>query len=280
VGDAETSSADQWGGSAAAWARAGEQPETGAGADAARWMLDAAELEPGEAVLEVACGAGRVGLQAARAVGPDGTVVCSDFAEPMVAAVTELAERLGLENVDARVLDALDLDLGDERFDVVLCRFGYMLMDDPALALAESRRALAPGGRIVLAVWGKGEQNPWLMTIFEAFMRHLDAPPPEPGTPGPFALGDPQTVGRLLEEAGFAESSTVTLKGAQTYGSLDEWWDEIRAVSGPLATVLAALPEADQRAIRELATNAAGEYLAADGTLVFPAAIVGALARV
>lgn len=278
--DPDTRAADHWGESAQAWARAGEEPETGAGADAARWMLEAAALVPGERVLEVACGAGRVGLQAARAVGPDGTVVCSDFAEPMVTAVTDLAKRLGLGNVDARVLDALGLELGDERFDAVLCRFGYMLMSDPALALSESRRALAPGGRLVFAVWGVGEQNPWLMTIFEAFMNHLDAPPPEPGTPGPFALGAPDTVSRLLEEVGFAESSTETLEAVQTYGSLEEWWEEIRAVSGPLAAALEALPESDQRAIRDLATNAASKYLEADGGLVFPAAVVGAHARV
>lgn len=277
--DADTSSADQWGGSAEAWARAGEQPEIGAGADAATWMLEAADLKPGERVLEVACGAGRVGLQAARAVGPDGSVVCSDFAEPMVAAVSDLARRLGMDNLDARVLDALDLDLGDERFDAVLCRFGYMLMRDPALALAESRRALAPGGRLVLAVWGEGEQNPWLMTIFEAFMGHLGAPPPEPGTPGPFALGDPGRVRGLLEEAGYAESSIETLEAVQRYDSLEEWWEEIRAVSGPLAAVLENLPEADQRAIRDRAIAAARSYLEPDGALVFPAAVVGARAR-
>jgi ubiquinone/menaquinone biosynthesis C-methylase UbiE len=242
-------------------------------------MLEAAELRPGERVLEVACGAGRVGLQAARAVGPDGSVVCSDFAEPMVAAVADLATRLGLANVEARIDDALELGLGDGRFDAVLCRFGYMLMSDPALALAESRRVLVPGGRLVLAVWGQGEQNPWLMTIFEAFMSHLGAPPPEPGTPGPFALGDRDEVRRLLAEAGFAEPEVERLDAVQTYGSLEEWWEEIREVSGPLAAVLENLSESDQGAIRDSAISAAKRYLEPDGGLVFPAAVVGARAR-
>ena len=53
-------------------------------------------------MLEVACGAGRVGFQAAELVGPEGSVLCTDFAEDMVAAVRELVREFGLENVEAR----------------------------------------------------------------------------------------------------------------------------------------------------------------------------------
>src|ERR687898_579711 len=51
----------QWDEVAENWARAAEEEEKGASADAARWMLEAAELQAGERVLELACGAGRVG---------------------------------------------------------------------------------------------------------------------------------------------------------------------------------------------------------------------------
>ncbi len=241
-------------------------------------MLKAASLQPGERVLEVACGAGRVGLQAAELVGDEGLVVCSDFAPEMVAAVTALAERLGRDNVEARVLDALNPGLGDERFDVVLCRFGYMLMSDPGQALAHSRDALESEGRLVLAVWGRGEENPWLMAIFEAVMGHLGAPPPEPGTPGPFALGDPDRVQSLLEQAGFSESSAVSVEAKQSYDSLDSWWEEIRDVSGPLAALLASLPEDDQAAIRERATDNARDFLNSGGGALFPASFIGAQA--
>src|SRR5918994_918498 len=137
----------QWDEVAENWARAAEEEEKGASADAARWMLEAAELQAGERVLELACGAGRVGLQAAGQVGPDGTVLCSDFSEAMVGAVQQRVDRLGIPNVDARVLNAEDIDLDAEPFDIVLCRFGYMLMPDPAQALRESARVLRPGGR-------------------------------------------------------------------------------------------------------------------------------------
>jgi SAM-dependent methyltransferase len=273
-------SREQWGDAAAKWARKAEEEEIGASADTTVWMLGAADPQPGQQVLELACGAGRVGLQVAPRVGSTGTVLCSDFSEAMVEAVAQRVERHAVSNVSARVLNAEELDLPDEAaFDLVLCRFGYMLMADPARALRESARALRPGGRLVLAVWGAAEKNPWLSLILKAVMRHLDAPPPEPGTPGPFSLGDPERLRELLDQAGLEDVEIGEIETKQAYASLPGWWDEILEVSGPLAAMLGALPEDDREKIRADALGAAGDFLAADGEAVFPAAVVGATAR-
>lgn len=276
--DSESAEASrQWGDAAASWARAAEEEETGASADATTWMLEAAALRPGERVLELACGAGRVGLQAASQVGADGLVLCSDFSEAMVEAVEERVARLEMPNVRTRVLNAEELDLeGEEPFDVVLCRFGYMLMADPVKAMRESVRALRPEGRLVLAVWGEGERNPWLSLILEAVISHLNAPPPEPGTPGPFALGDPTRLREIVEAAGATVAEIAEIETRQTYDSPAAWWDQILAVSGPLATMLNALPESDRTAIREAVLNRARGFVADDGSAVFPAVVIGA----
>ena len=269
----------QWGAAAEAWARAGEEPERGASAEVAAWMLEAAELRPGQQVLELACGAGRVGLQAAEAVGVEGHVLCSDFAEPMVEAVRKRAVALGLENVSARVLDAEALALTEgERFDRVLCRFGYMLMSDPLQALGQSRDALEPDGRLVLAVWGRADDNPWLATLLQSVIDHFGAPPPEPGMPGPFALGDPQRLAGLLERAGFEGATVTGLELEQTYESAVEWWERITAIGGPLAAALGAIQDDDIAAIRERALQAATEFVRVDGSAVFPASVLAATA--
>jgi enediyne biosynthesis protein CalE5 len=282
MNDAEPQEAnqDQWGGAAEHWARAAEKDEVGAAADAAAWMLEAAGLQPGERVLEVAGGAGRVGLQAVSAVGPDGSVLCSDFSEEMVKVARERFERLGVANIETRVLDAQNLDLEEGGFDVVLCRFGYMLMPDPLQALRESVRVLRPGGRLVLAVWGEADQNLWLTTILEAVMAHFSAPPPEPGTPGPFALGDPSRLRDLLGQTDLIDVEIAVIETRQVYPSLEGWWEKILNVGGPLAAVLNPLPEDDRNAIRDAAL-ARGREIAQeqDGETVFPAVAVGALAR-
>jgi SAM-dependent methyltransferase len=278
--DHREASEQHWSGSAKAWARAAEEEESGASASATAWMLEAAELHPGERVLELACGAGRVGLQAASIVGPEGKVLCSDFSEAMIEAVNDRVTRLPASNVQTRVLDAQNIDLADaEPFDVVLCRFGYMLMGDPRRAFAESCRVLRPGGRLVLAVWGSAERNPWLSVIFDAVMEHLQAPPPEPGTPGPFALGTIDDLAAMLGEAGLTDVKTAEIETEQSYDSPEAWWENLYEVSGPLAALLDALAESDQAAIREAALAKAKPYLANDGRVVFPALIVGAKAR-
>jgi SAM-dependent methyltransferase len=241
-------------------------------------MLGAADLQPGERVLELACGAGRVGLQSAARVGPEGAVLCTDFSQAMVDAVAERVERLEIPNVSTQVLDAEHLELdGEAPFDAVLCRFGYMLMADPLQALRESARALRPGGRLVLAVWGQDEANPWLSIILHALIDHLNAPPPQPGQPGPFSLGDPARLRELVEQAGLVDVEVAEIEAKQRYDSLPRWWEEILEVSGPLATMLKALPEEDRESIRATALAEAEQFGSSDGA-VFPASIVGAKA--
>lgn len=240
-------------------------------------MLDGAGLEPGERVLELACGAGRVGLSAAPLVAPGGSVLCTDFAAEMIDAVKRRVERLGIDNVGTDVLDAQDLHLDSESFDVVLCRFGYMLMPDPLAALVESHRVLRPGGRLVLAVWGPAEQNPWLTTIMDAVREQLGAPPPEPGTPGPFALGDARRVEELLEEACLENIEVVRLDAEQPYESPQAWWQHTLDVGGPLAALLGAMTAADVEAAKARAMAAAEDHAHEDG-VVFPAKIVAARA--
>lgn len=268
---------EQWGGAAEAWARAAEEEERGASGRATEWMLAGAGLEPGERVLELACGAGRVGLQAAPLVGPEGSALCTDFSAEMVEAVDRRVERLGLDNVKTSVLDAQDLPLDSDSFDAVLCRFGYMLMPDPLAALVESQRVLRPGGRLVLAVWGPAQENPWLTTILESVREQLGAPPPDPGTPGPFALGDARQLEELLEEACLDNIEVVKLDAEQPFDSPQAWWQHTLDVGGPLAALLGAMPAAEVEAAREKALAAADGH-ARDGGVVFPARIVAARA--
>lgn len=270
---------DQWGAAAEHWARAAEKDEVGASADAAQWMLAAAELQAGERVLEVAGGAGRVGLQAAAAVGPEGSVLCSDFSEEMVKVARERFDRLGAANIETRALDAQNLGLDERAFDAVLCRFGYMLMPDPAQAVRESARVLRTGGRLVLAVWGEAEENPWLSSILDTVISHLGAPPPPPGTPGPFALGDPAGLRKLLEQADLTEVEVDPIRTRQVYDSLEAWWEKILSVGGPLKAVLDQLPEAELDAIRDTAIASGRGFVTADGSAVFPATVLGARAR-
>ena len=201
--DYRAASKQMWSKSAGGWSDRAEELEEGPPGVAGVWMVKELDPQPGDGVLELASGAAGVGLRVAETLGPDGKLVLSDFAEPMVEEIRGRVAERGLDNVEVRVLDAEDLDVGDGEFDKVLCRFGYMLTSDPARALLETHRVLAPGGHVVLAVWGTPEQNPWLALPMKTLLDHLGAPPPPPGTPGPLSLGDRDRLAGLLDGAGF-----------------------------------------------------------------------------
>ena len=110
------------------------------------WVADRLAPEPGQTILELACGTGDLGFMIAELVGEQGRVISTDFAEQMVDVAKRNGEGRGLENVEHRVMDAERMDLEDDGVDGVACRFGYMLMADPSAALRETRRVLRDGG--------------------------------------------------------------------------------------------------------------------------------------
>ena len=138
------------------------------------WMIQRLDPKPGDTVLELAAGLADTGLVAARLVGESGRVIVTDFTPEMVAAARRRAEELGVQNAEFRVLDAERMDLKTNVVDGVLCRWGYMLMIDPAKAFAETRRVLRPSGRLAFSVWAARERNPTLSlagNVFDASRR-------------------------------------------------------------------------------------------------------------
>ncbi len=136
-------------------------------------LLALAAPAPGEAVLDVACGAGVMAVAAARAVGPAGRVLGVDLAGAMVQASQQRARDLGLAHATFERMDAEQLQLPDASFDLVLCALGLMYVPDPDAALLELHRVLRPGGRAVLAVWGERAHCGWapLFGIVDAEVR-------------------------------------------------------------------------------------------------------------
>src|SRR3954466_158076 len=92
------------------------------------WLVDALELEPGQTVLELACGPGDAGLAAVERGLPGGRLIAADASHGMVDLVAERVRAAGLEEaVEAKAMDAeWTFDLEAASVDAVVCRWGYM----------------------------------------------------------------------------------------------------------------------------------------------------------
>src|SRR5919106_5947860 len=188
------------------------------------WLAQAVEPRPGQTVLDLAAGTGDLGFEIADRVGPDGWVISSDFSPDMVEVARRQGQACGATNVDYRVVDAESMELEDDSVDAVVCRWGYMLMAAPAAALAETRRVLRAGGPVAFAVWATPERNPWAAVPGMTLVQRGYMPPPEPGMPGLFAMGEPGRIRELVTGAGFAEPELEELAFEYRYADFDDLW--------------------------------------------------------
>jgi ubiquinone/menaquinone biosynthesis C-methylase UbiE len=241
------------------------------------WMLRELAPKPGETLLELASGFGDVSHAAAGRVGESGHVISTDFSPTMVESARRRGDELGLENVEYRVMDAEDIELEDDSVDGVLCRCGYMLMPDPAAALAETRRVLSAGGRLALAVWREADRNPWISIIARMLVELGHVPPPEPGAPGMFTMARDERVRELLEGAGFEVLRIEEIPVVFTYPSLDEYVERAKDTGGIFARVWRGLSD-DERVELESAFGEAFAPYERDGGYEFPGVALGAAA--
>jgi SAM-dependent methyltransferase len=168
-------------------------------------LLSAVDLQPGDDVLDVACGSGALTMRLATIAGSNGSVLATDLSPKMTAATAAQAADTGVGNVRTLCCDAEQLDFEGE-FDVALCSLGLMYVPDPPAAIDGLRRSLRPGGRVGLLVWGDRSQCGWA-----ALFGIVDARVASDVCPRFFALGGRGVLSRLLEHAGLVDVSETRL---------------------------------------------------------------------
>jgi ubiquinone/menaquinone biosynthesis C-methylase UbiE len=243
------------------------------------WLMLKTDPQPGQTILEVAAGTGDLGFRAAERVGEEGRLISIDFAPEMVDAARRQSEARGLTNVEHRVLDAESMDLDDDSVDGVVCRWGYMLMADPAAALRETRRVLRTGGPLAFAVWRTPDRNPWAAVPAMTVVQRGHMPPPEPGAPGMFSMGEPGRIRELVSGAGFGEPELEEIALEFRYADFDDLWDAVVRLAGPVTRAIDALPAGERQATRAAIEENVAPYRNEDGSYTAPAATWAALVR-
>ena len=166
--------------------------------------LEQAAAQPGESVLDIGCGCGHTALALAEQVGPRGSVRGIDVSRPMLGRARERQQEQQLQNLSFLHADAQTHQFEPASVDLIFSRFGVMFFEDASQAFGNLRTALRPGGRLCFLCWQELQKNDWVRVPLQAAAQHVPLPPrPEPGTPGPFSLADPDRVRSILDSAGF-----------------------------------------------------------------------------
>jgi SAM-dependent methyltransferase len=167
-------------------------------------------LGPGQRVLDIGCGFGDTTQRIAGLVGPDGEAVGVDAAPRFIEDAIREGAEAGVGNARFLVADVQETPLGDACFDVAFSRFGTMFFANPVAALRNVRRALVPGGELVMVVWRRRIDNDWLyraQTIVEGIVARPEEYDEPTCGPGPFSMADGDTTSEVLVHAGFTDIS-------------------------------------------------------------------------
>jgi len=242
-------------------------------------IVEMAAPAEGETVLELAAGTGDTGFLAAERIGDRGLLISTDRSPEMVASARRRAASLGITNVELREMEAERIDLATASVDVVLCRWGYMLLDDPLSALRETQRVLRPGGRAAFAVWAPRDENPWNSVIQAVFAGRGLFPPTDPAEPGPFRLGDRAELRQLVGDAGLELVEMRDLPVLWSYAGANEYWDTMSTLSPSVSRAAAELPEETAAEMRAELAERSERFMTTGGRLELPGVSIGVLAR-
>ena len=180
-------------------------------------LLELANIQPGNKVIDIACGTGLVSFPATDMVGIGGQVLATDISDAMVRIGNETAEAKQYKNVRFERMDAEALTAPDNGFDVSLCALGLMYVPDPIKALTEMFRVTRPGGRAVAAVWGQRDHCGWA-EIFEIVDRRVTSEV----CPLFFQLGNQDMLKRHFQTAGFLDVTDIRINTLLEYATPDD----------------------------------------------------------
>ena len=251
---------EQWNGAAEAWDRWGNLLSEWLG-PATEIMLDMAGVRPGSRVLDVAAGAGEQTVSAAKRVGETGEVLATDISPIILEYAERAARRAGLNNVRTRVVDGEELDTLEEApFDAVISRVGLIYFPDQQKALGGMKHNLREEGRLAAMVYSTAERNPFFSIPVSVIRQRAHLPPPLPGQPGPFSLGDTDTLAGILTEAGFQDIEIEVIEAPVCLPCAGDCLRFEKESFGALHQMLAGLSEEEKEAAWEEVEERLGQF--------------------
>jgi ubiquinone/menaquinone biosynthesis C-methylase UbiE len=227
-------------------------------------LIELANVESGDKVLDVATGIGEPAISAAKIVGKSGHVTATDISSEMLAIAEERARSTGLhEVIEFKQSDAESLELETNQvFNSIICRWGLMFLPNLDNALSNLLRLLLPGGKLAAAVWSEPSKVPLISVPISIARQELQVPLLGQGIPGPFSLADLDTLKKSLEKAGFADIKSETINVIFEFNSAEEYTEFNQDIAAPVRIMLANETEERRQEIWNAVTDQAKQRFA------------------
>jgi SAM-dependent methyltransferase len=220
-------------------------------------VVEAAQIQKGHRVIDVACGTGALTITVSNKVGSDGSVVGIDINEGMLNIARAKAPQIDWRNSPAE-----SLPFEDTSFNCAVSQFGLMYFENREYALREMMRVLRPGGSLAVVVWDKLKNNPGLAAEDQLWQQIFGE---DAADEVPYSLGDKGFLQNLFENSGIPDIEIKTHAGTARFSSIDNWiytgakgWTEDAISDDQLELLL-------QKAQKELVT-----YETPKGSVAFP----------
>ncbi|MET0167084.1 MAG: methyltransferase domain-containing protein [Vicinamibacterales bacterium] len=226
-------------------------------------VADAAQVQPGQRVLDVACGTGILARAVHSRTGTPGYVAGLDPSPGMLAVANELAPAITWRQGAAE-----SIPFPDRSFDTVVSQFGLMFFVDRQQALREMLRVLTTEGRLVIAVWDALATMP-AFAAEVALLERLAGPRAADALRAPFVLGDRESVSTMVKNAGAVSVAVRTHQGTARFPSIRVMVEA--DLRGWLPVMGVVLTEEQIGRILQEAENDLGEHVSPDGRIAFEA---------
>jgi len=220
-------------------------------------VVEAANIQTGQCVLDVACGTGALAIFVSEFIGTKGTTVGVDINEGMLNIARSKSSSIEWFNAPA---EAMPFD--DDHFNCVVSQFGLMYFENQESAIREMMRVLQPGGSFAVVVWDKLDSNPGLAAEEHLWQQVFGEEVDEV----PYRLGEKRALENLFMSSGVTDIQITTRKGNAHFESIESWihtgakgWTEDDALSDDQLELL--LKTAEEELIN---------FRTAEGSVTFP----------
>lgn len=207
-------------------------------------LIAAADIRPGQRVLDVGCGPGALTKALAELVGAE-RVAAVDPSEPFAAAC-----RSRLPGVRVEVAAAEALPFVDQSFEAALSQLVVNFMRDAPAGVREMRRVTRRGGTVASAVWDYAEGMTLLRRFWDAAAA-LDPAAAELDEGRSMPYCQPDELDRLWRAAELREVTVSPLLVEARYNDFNDLWQPLEAGPGPSGAYVASLPGEDRGRLRD-----------------------------